>query len=62
MGWLNIFGRKEGEWLEGEESRSHQHRDGSRGKDIEAFRNTYDDGERVSREKADDWGKEHEKE
>lgn len=52
---------KQGTWLEGEESRSHTHNDGTHGTDIEAFRNTYKDGKVVDREKASDWGKIHEK-
>ena len=62
MGWFNEEGKKEGTWLEGEESSPHTHKDGSYGTDVEAYRNTYKDGERVSHEKATDWGKIHNKE
>jgi hypothetical protein len=62
MGWLNEDGKKEGTWLEGEESPSHPHKDGTFGTDIDAYRNTYKDGERVSHKKAKDWGKQHTRE
>lgn len=59
MGWLSDK-EKEGEWIEGRESKSHRHEDGSWGRDIYAARVTYRGGEKV-REKADykNWGKEH---
>lgn len=60
MGWFNKDGNKEGTWLEGRESKEHQHKDGTKGTDVEVFRNTYKDGEVVSSEKAVDWGKLHE--
>lgn len=51
---------REGTWLEGKESRPHDHKDGSYGTDIEAYRNTYKkDVGKVASEKAKDWGKEH---
>jgi len=60
MGRLSGKG-KEGTWLEGKASKEHTHKDGSRGRDVEAFRNTYSGGEVVHSEKASDWGKDHEK-
>jgi len=51
--------QKDGVYLEGRASHSHQHRDGSYGRDIEAYRNTYDHGKLVSSDKASDWGKVH---
>lgn len=59
MGWFRDKG-KEGIFLEGKSSREHTHRDGSHGRDVEAYRNTYNEGEQVHSEKADDWGKDHE--
>lgn len=47
-------GNKQGTWLEGRESPEHTHNDGTRGTDVEAYRNTYSDGELVSSEKATD--------
>jgi hypothetical protein len=58
VGWLSGNG-KEGKWLEGRESHSHQHRDGSYGRDIEAYRVDYRGGQEVHSEKASDWGKGH---
>ncbi len=60
MGRIDDKG-KQGTWLEGEESKDHTHRDGTRGKDVEAYRNTYKDDKVVHREKATDWGKIHKK-
>ncbi|MDD4762195.1 MAG: hypothetical protein PHZ25_04210 [Candidatus Pacebacteria bacterium] len=57
-GHINNQG-KQGTFLEGEESKSHTHSDGSRGTDVEAYRNTYRNNDVVHRERASDWGKEH---
>jgi hypothetical protein len=59
MGWLNSKGEKEGRWLEGRQSEKHEHKDGTKGRDVEAFRNTYHEGKQVHSEKATDWGKVH---
>lgn len=59
MGWFSDKG-KEGTFLEGRASSEHRHKDGSWGRDIEAYRNTYKEGKEVSSEKAPDWGKDHE--
>jgi len=61
MGWFNSDGNKDGSWLEGERSHEHTHRDGTRGHDVEAYRNTYSDDHMVSRDKATDYGKIHER-
>lgn len=57
-GHVNSQG-KQGTFLEGRESVSHVHSDGSRGRDIEVFRNTYQNNQVVHSEKAKDWGKTH---
>jgi hypothetical protein len=59
MGSLNNKGEKEGRWLEGRQSEEHVHKDGSKGRDVEAFHNTYREGKQVHSEKARDWGKVH---
>ena len=55
MGRLDDKGRKQGKWLEGELSKEHKHKDGSRGKDGEAYIHTYKDDKVVRSEKAKKW-------
>lgn len=58
MGRMSDSG-KEGRWVEGRASEEHVHNDGTRGRDIEAFTNTYSKGKMVHSEKSDGWGKVH---
>lgn len=59
MGWFSKEGKKQGTFVEGEKSKSHTHRSGKKGSDVEAYKKTYKDDEVVSKEKSPEWGKIH---
>ncbi len=55
MGWFSKKGKKEGVFIEGRKSRTHTHKNGTRGKDIYAAKVTYKGGKKMS-EKSAGWG------